>query len=85
MENYKKPTSSFSPKKVLANEKNGLCAIFLLFWLFDVVGYLLADLVENKPFEFKFNFWFYGAIITTIIYFILKIMKRRQMLDDSKE
>ncbi len=77
--NYQKPKYSFSIKKVLKKEKNGLCAIFLLFWIFDLVG----DLVEKEPFEFEMEFWFYGAIITTAIYLILKVMKKRKLLDET--
>ncbi len=58
--NYKKAKYPFSIKKVLKKEKNGLCAIFLLFWVFDFVG----DLVEEEHFEFEMGFWFYGAILT---------------------
>lgn len=79
LKNYVKPKYSFSIKKVLKKEKNGLCAIFLLFWIFDLVG----DLVEKEPFEFEMGFWFYGAIITTVIYLILKVMKKRKLLDET--
>lgn len=77
--NYVKPKYPFSIKKVLKKEKNGLCAIFLLFWIFELVG----DLVEKEPFEFEMGFWFYGAIITTVIYLILKVMKKRKLLDET--
>lgn len=77
--NYKNPKYPFSIKKVLKKEKNGLCAIFLLFWIFDLVG----DLVEKEPFEFETGFWFYATIITTIFYLILKMMKKRKMLDET--
>lgn len=77
--NYKKPDYAFSVKKVLKKEKNGLCAVFLLFWVFDVVG----DLIENQPFEFETDFWFYGGLITTTLYLVLKVMKKRKMLDET--
>ncbi len=77
--NYVKSKYSFSVKKVLKKEKNGLCAVFLLFWLFD----LICDLIQEEPFEFEIGFWFYGAIISSGIYFILKIMKKRKMLDEN--
>lgn len=79
--NYKKVNYLFSIKKVLSNEKNGFCAVFLLFWIFDLVG----SLVKQGYFEFKPNFWFYGAIISSIIYLVLKVMKRNHLLDDTKE
>lgn len=77
--NYKKANYPFSFKKVLKKEKNGLCAVFLLFWIFDLVG----DVVEMKPFEFEMGFWFYGAVISGVIYLILKVMKKRNLLDES--
>ena len=76
--NYLKPKYPFSIKKVLKKEKNGLCAVFVLFWIFDLVG----DLIETETFEIEYTFWFYGAIISTIIYFILKIMKKRKMFEE---
>ncbi|WP_432412778.1 methyltransferase family protein [Rasiella sp. SM2506] len=76
--NYSKAKYPFSLKKVLKKEKNGLCAVFLLFWIFDVVG----DFVEKEPFEFETGFWFYGAIITTVLYLVLKVMKKRKLLDE---
>lgn len=75
---YVSPKYSFSLRKVLKKEKNGLCAVFLLFWIFDLVG----DLIEDQPFEFEMGFWFYGAIISTVVYLILKIMKKRKMLEE---
>ena len=78
LKNYKKAKYPFSSKKVLKKEKNGLCAVFLLFWIFDLVG----DFVEKEPFEFETGFWFYGAIITTVLYLVLKVMKKRKLLDE---
>ncbi|GGG44680.1 methyltransferase family protein [Bizionia arctica] len=77
--NYEKPKYPFSIKKVLKKEKNGLVAVFLLFWIFDMVG----DFVEEKTIYFEPTFWFYGAMISGIIYLILKIMKKRKLLDES--
>lgn len=75
--NYKKPKYAFSTNKVLKKEKNGLCAVFLLFWIFDLV----FDLIQEEPFKFELGFWFYGATISTMIYFVLKVLKKRKMLD----
>lgn len=77
--NYVRPKYSFSLRKVLKKEKNGLCAVFVLFWMFDLV----EDLIADESFKFELNFWFYGAIISTIFYFILKIMKKRKMLEEA--
>jgi protein-S-isoprenylcysteine O-methyltransferase Ste14 len=76
--NFTKAIYPFNIKKVLKKEKNGLWAIFLLFWIFDLVG----GYIEKGTIVFEYTFWFYGAAITTAIYFVLKIMKRRHLLDD---
>ncbi|RLD28719.1 MAG: lipid A phosphate methyltransferase, partial [Bacteroidetes bacterium] len=77
--NYNKAKYPFSFKKVLKKEKNGLAAVFLLFWLFNMVG----KIIKEKTIILEYDFWFFGAVITTIIYLILKIMKKRKMLDES--
>ncbi len=76
--NYKKPKHSFSIKKILKKEKNGFAAVFVLFWIFGLIG----ELVKEKTIVFKFDFWFYAAVISTISYFILKVMKKRKMLNE---
>lgn len=75
--NFKKPTQSFDWKKVLKKEKNGLAAIFILFWFFEFIG----DFVENGKFTIEIDFWFISAIIFSLIYIILKILKKRKVLD----
>jgi protein-S-isoprenylcysteine O-methyltransferase Ste14 len=75
--NYKKPKYRFNLKKVIKKEKNGLVAIFVLFWLFEWA----SDVLENGFTYFEMNGWFYAALLTTVLYFILKIMKKRKMLD----
>jgi len=52
-------------------------AVFLLFWLFEFTG----EIVEKKHLILEFDFWFYAAVITTIIYLILKVMKKKKLLD----
>lgn len=74
---YKKPISKFNLKKVLKKEKNGLAAIFLLFWLFECVG----EIASEKKLVFEYNFWFYAAITATILYVVLKILKKKKMLE----
>lgn len=75
--NYQRNIHPFNLKKVLKKEKNGLAAIFLLFWLFEIVG----ELVEEKKLVIEYGFWFYAAITATVLYLVLKIMKKRKMLD----
>lgn len=75
--NFRKPKYSFNLKKVIKKEKNGLVAIFALFWLFE----WSSDALEHGIAYFELNGWFYAAIFTTILYFILKVMKKRKMLN----
>jgi protein-S-isoprenylcysteine O-methyltransferase Ste14 len=74
--NYVKPKYPFSIKKVLKKEKNGLWALFLLFWIFNLAG----DLISGGTFEIKLSFWFFGAVVSTIIYLVLKAMKKGRLL-----
>ncbi|WP_312554726.1 methyltransferase family protein [Empedobacter brevis] len=62
---------SFSIKKVLKKEKNGLFAMFLVFMVFDLLG----EWMKNHS---DYNLWFiYGTVVTMFIYIILKIMKMK--------
>ncbi|MEM6685972.1 MAG: isoprenylcysteine carboxylmethyltransferase family protein [Bacteroidota bacterium] len=71
--NYIKPDIQFSWKKVLKKEKNGLFALFLLFSLFGLIG----DLAEGEFSLVEERLSIFGAILTGIIYFILKYLKKR--------
>lgn len=75
---YQKADYPFSIKKALKKEKNGLAAVFLLFWAFSFI----EDTVRGKTISFEYNFWFYGALVSLIIYLILKTMKKRKLLDE---
>ncbi|REC49178.1 methyltransferase family protein [Chryseobacterium pennipullorum] len=60
---------SFSIKKVLKKEKNGLFAMFLIFMLFDLTGEWIKD-------HSHYNYLFVvGTVLTMITYLVLKIMK----------
>ena len=75
---YRKANYPFSIKKVLKNEKNGFAAIFILFWLFEFVG----ECAENSGIVFAYDFWFYGALTSIFIYFFLKILKKKGLLNE---
>lgn len=75
--NFEKSRYPFSLKKVLKMEKNGLVAVFVLFWLFDYLG----QIIETKTFNVACNFWLYAAIASFVIYLVLKIMKKQHLLD----
>ncbi|MAZ29218.1 MAG: lipid A phosphate methyltransferase [Cytophagaceae bacterium] len=77
--NYVNPKYSFCILKVLKKEKNGLAAIFLIFWLFDWAG----SQFETRTLHIYFDFWFYAAITSTTIYLILKVMKKKNMLTET--
>lgn len=74
--NYTKPKYPFNLMKVIRMEKNGLAAIFILFWLFDWAGGAL----KNGISYFELSGWFYASVGTGFLYLILKIMKKRKML-----
>lgn len=76
--NFKKPELSFSWRKVLKKEKNGLAAMFLIFALFDVSGKLIQR-------EEDFNYMFiYGTAITVVIYLLLKFLTKKTSVLDEK-
>ena len=74
---YKKPIYLFNLKKVIKKEKNGFVAVFALFWLFDWV----ENVMMNDITYFECNYWFYSALVSVILYLILKIMKKKKMLN----
>lgn len=75
---FKQSHLNFSLRKVLKKEKNGLFAIFLVFTFFDIVG----EIVSNHS---HYNRVFIaGAIITMILYVVLKILKKSAVLQDNR-
>lgn len=69
--NFQKSDLSFSWKKVLKKEKNGLFALFLIFFIFDFSG----ELIEN---ETDYNYFIlFACILTGFGYLILKYLKKR--------
>ncbi len=78
---YQKAKYSFSIKKTLKKEKNGLTAVFLLFWTFNSIG----KIVKEKTISFEYNFWFFAALVSLTIYLILKIMKKMELLDEKNQ
>ena len=74
---FVKPALSFSWKKVLKKEKNGVLALFLLFSLLDILG----DWVQKDN---NYNFFLLGAcMISIVLYGILKFLKKKtQVLNE---
>ena len=75
---YKKAKHSFNWKKVLKKEKNGFAAIFALIWLFEWSG----DAMEHGITYFAPDGWFYAAICSGILYFILKVLKKQRIFGE---
>jgi protein-S-isoprenylcysteine O-methyltransferase Ste14 len=72
-----KPNLPFSWKKVLKKEKNGLVAVFLVFFLFYAAGcYMNSEKLENLVL-------IYGCIISIVLYLFLKYLKKyTKVLDE---
>ncbi|MFN5331908.1 MAG: methyltransferase family protein [Bacteroidota bacterium] len=68
---------SFSWKKVLKKEKNGLSALFLIFCLFDASVMLFKP--EHKPHPVLLGL----CIATGVLYVILKVLKKTKLLYES--
>lgn len=69
--NFKKSDLPFSWKKVLAKEKNGLFALFLIFCIFDISG----KIIQNK---IDYNYFLIAmCILTGLSYIVLKYLKKK--------
>ena len=74
------PKYPFSIKKVLKKEKNGVAALFGLFWLFEIVG----KYAESGNIDLEKSFWFWAFAISTLIYVVLKVIKSNtKILDEA--
>lgn len=74
---FVKSNLSFSWKKVLKKEKNGLAALFLIFCAFDVGGEFIQ---QQREFNMVFLVGFAASFLG---YFVLKFMKVRGVLDET--
>lgn len=71
LEMFTTSSLSFSIKKVIKKEKNGLFAVFLIFMVFDLVG----ELIKRHT---HYNILFViGCLLTMVTYIVLKIIKKR--------
>lgn len=78
--NYTSSKISFSWKKVIKKEKNGIAAIFLIFWLLIT----LNDYLKHEEFILKMNFWTIAMIASCFLYLILKTIKNKTSWLDEK-
>jgi len=74
--NWEKPSYSFSWKKVLKKEKNGLLAIFVMLLLFDT----LVVVIETESIPTEMNWLTYATIACGVLYLILKFLKKKTNL-----
>ena len=75
---FEKPGLPFSWKKVLKKEKNGLVAVFLIFFIFYAAGcYVTNQKINNL-------FLIYSCLISVILYIFLKYLKKyTKVLDET--
>lgn len=69
--NFQKSTLTFSWKKVLKKEKNGLFALFFIFFFFDFSG----EFVENSN-DYNY-FLIVMCVLTGLSYIVLKYLKKK--------
>lgn len=81
---FKKPAYSFSWKKVLKKEKNGVFALFLIFTLFDAMAnkYSLNGFVSYH--EGVNPILLSLTIVSGISYLVLKMIKKKTSLLDER-
>lgn len=74
----KKPAIDFNWKKVIKKEKNGLFALFLLFWIFEVI----AIYVKTGSYSLNYSWQFNGVVSTALIYVVIKMLKSNTKIFD---
>lgn len=77
---FAKPKYPFSIKKVLKKEKNGVAALFGLFWLFEYIG----NYAESGRTELQKSNWFWAFVISAVVYLILKLIKSNTKILDEE-
>ena len=77
LKKYKSAHYPFSLIKIMKKEKNGFAALFALFWLFNFT----KECIEEQAIILKIDFWFIAALTTGILYLMLKVAKKRKLLD----
>lgn len=73
---WKSPNLRFSLKKVLRQEKNGFAAIFILFFVFDILG----EYIVYKDISFRNSHWMFLCIASIVLYVVLKVLKNNTKL-----
>jgi protein-S-isoprenylcysteine O-methyltransferase Ste14 len=70
---WQRSDSPFLWKKVLKQEKNGFLALFLVFFLFE----LLSEWIETQQWVISKPWLLAMVIFSTVSYIIIKLLKRR--------
>ena len=78
--NWKKPELSFSWKKVAKKEKNGLFGLFVVFFVFRLIG----NYIETGGFIVDRDWLTYATVTSGILYLILKYIKKYTTLLDEE-
>ncbi len=74
-----RPSLSFSWKKIIKKEKNGIFAMFLIFCAFNLAGYWI------KPEYIHINYALIAlAALTGILYIVIKIIKKTSGILDEE-
>lgn len=73
---FVKPNLPFSLKKVLKQEKNALCAVFMLFFFL----YASGQYIKNEPIDDPFLF--YSSVFSILIYLVFKYLKKYSKIFD---
>ena len=71
-----KPAYSFSLRKVLLREVNGLMNIFIVFAVFDMTLHYL----KTATYGINHYFWLVGIIISLVAYLVLKYLSKQTNL-----
>ncbi len=67
---WKPATLTFNLMKVIQREKNGISALFIIFWLFNFIG----NGWSNGMWFLSYNFWFYAMVISSAYYVLIKVL-----------
>ena len=73
---WKSSTSNFNWKKILLNEKNGITALFSLFWLFNFIEIGIT----SGSWSLKPNLWLYSMLVSMIYYILMKVLMKLRLI-----
>ncbi len=76
LKQYRPSLLPFGIKKAIKKEKNGLAAIFIVFFLFRYT----ETYIKTNIWSIVWDFWAYALIATSVFYLILKILKKHTSL-----